>query len=81
MTDAGIALLAWREERGDWPATLADAGEWIDPFTGDPLLYAVEDDGSARIEAQWWLPFADDAEKIEFERSIGQDIAWSLPAR
>ena len=81
VTDAGLAVLAWRNERGDWPATLADVGEWIDPFTGDPLQYTIEEDGSVRIEAQWWLPFADDEEKIEFDRSIGQDIAWILEAR
>jgi hypothetical protein len=80
VTDAGLAVLDWRRERGEWPATLADVGEWVDPFTGNPLIYDMDDDG-IRIEAAWWTPFADDEERIEFKRSEGEDIAWTLEAR
>lgn len=47
ITRAGLALIRYRADHGEFPPTLdaLDMDGLTDPFTGDPLLYRVEDDG------------------------------------
>jgi len=47
ITRAGLAVLKYKEENGAYPEKLSDLGkgEWIDPFTGKPLIYKTSPSG------------------------------------
>jgi hypothetical protein len=47
ITRVGLVVLKHKEEKGAYPETLSDLGkgEWIDPFTGKPLIYKTSPSG------------------------------------
>ncbi|MDH3592529.1 MAG: hypothetical protein OER88_11660, partial [Planctomycetota bacterium] len=67
VTRAGLAALAAHRRDGSFPAEFALP---TDPYTGQPLLYEVREDGTARIEAARPLRDGEDPRDVE--------IAWEL---
>jgi len=79
LARAGLALLAWRAEHGAWPATLEAVGKWIDPFTGEALIYEIEK-GHARVSVRAPKPHGWKQEFVAGGLYEGEyPILWRLP--
>ena len=80
MTQAGLALLRYKQAHGTWPQSLDALGRKnvTDPFTGQPLHYRAEGEGFLVYSV------GDDqkdnggiAEPVE--RRGGHDMVWRFP--
>lgn len=84
ITRAGLALLQYKRDHGEFPPTLdvLDAKEVADPFVDQPLRYRVEPEGFVLYSVgkdqkdNGGVPQpADSKDKTDF------DIVWRFPAR
>ncbi len=83
ITDVFLALARWKAEHNEYPEKLEDArdlmlSDGIDPFSGEPLKYRREDDGSFTLWS-FGENFKDDGgnETLVHKHWGGPDYVWS----
>ena len=80
ITRAGLAVLKHKEENGAYPEKLSGLGEgeWIDPFTGKPLIYKTTPTGFT-LYSLGENQVDDNGSEEGLQKEHKGDVVWRYP--
>ena len=77
ITQAGLVVLSHKEENGAYPDDLSELekGEWIDSFTGKPLVYKTSSSGFV-VYSLGENQVDDNGTEVDPEKEDKGDLVW-----